>query len=209
MFACCRGHKLLEFTYGFKWNFYMAYNFKDDYVLQVEQFSLRNYADENRASFDLYIENRLRGAAPITCLMVSFGLDYISDGHGNNRTIMLESNPYYIEQFESRLQDLKLMKLWNPGMSAHSLVSLVKSDETKDNVRLSAIKELNVIFGITVVDENGRTRAVRKLDDFYREEADMAQDDEELDDEETETDENPSPAEQGDDSEVQAYDCIG
>jgi hypothetical protein len=94
------------------------------------------------------------------------------------------------------------MKLWNPGMSAHSLVSLVKSDETKDNVRLSAIKELNVIFGITVVDENGRTRAIRKLDDFYREEADMAQDDEELDDEETETDENPSPAEQGDDSEV-------
>lgn len=202
MFACCRGHKLLEFTYGFKWNFYMAYNFKDDYVLEVEQFALRNYADENRASFDLYIENRLRGAAPITCLMVSFGLDYISDGHGNNRTIMLESNPYYIEQFESRLQDLKLMKLWNPGMSAHSLVSLVKSDETKDNVRLSAIKELNVIFGITVVDENGRTRAIRKLDDFYREEADMAQDDEELDDEETETDENPSPAEQGDDSEV-------
>jgi hypothetical protein len=176
----------------------MAYDDSENIQLEVEEFSKVEYALMNRASFDLYIERKIKGTASVIALMTAFGYEYAKDLYVTHRIYMLESNPYYLERFDARLAELKLAKVWNPAMSAYSLISLVKADTTKDTVKLSAIKELNVIFGITTVDDAGRSRAVRKLDDFYADQVQQEDETTTAEEEEAEKAKNPQPEGQGD-----------
>ncbi len=143
--------------------------FADDGNVQydLEEFSKVEYALRNRASFDLYIEHKLRGETSLTALMAAFGYEYATDMVVAHRIYLLEANPYFVENFDRRLGELALSKLWSPARSAYNLIQLARNAD-KENVKLAAIKELNVIFGITTVDDAGRTRATRRLDDFYR-----------------------------------------
>jgi len=128
-----------------------------------EEFALDK---QNKKYFDLYIEYRVRGYHPHVAFRRVFGSDYM-DSNAPQRIEMTEHNPYYRERFKERLKEIKIEELWETKTSIHELLSMARNPFAKDTTRLNAMKELNVLVGITVVDESGKTRAGRSLADFY------------------------------------------
>ena len=94
---------------------------------------------------------------------------------GVARIYGLKRNPYYKKEFPKQLDSVPLAEMWNPRIAIHQLVKLVRNEMAKDTARLAAIKELNVMTGITVMDEAGNTKMGRSLDDFYTKVADQAE----------------------------------
>jgi len=136
--------------------------------LPINEFAEEAYAQDFHVSFDMYIDQKLRGTASIHALMIAFGKEFTDDQFGISRTYMIENNPYYLRRYNEKLSTLDLGELWNQKTSAIALVTIVKDAEASGNIQLGAIKELNVIFGITVIDENGKTKAAgRNFADFY------------------------------------------
>jgi hypothetical protein len=123
-----------------------------------------------REKFDLYVEYRIRGFHSTLALGKAFGSENAigGDNTAQERVFHLEANQYYIDRFEARLKEIQMDELWNAKTSVHEMLSLLRSPFTKDTTQLAAAKELNVVFGITIVDENGKTKAGRSLADFYK-----------------------------------------
>jgi hypothetical protein len=126
-----------------------------------------DFAIVNRKLFDQYVEYRIHGYHSSRAFGRVFGEDN-QDGHTHLRIECLEHSTYYRTKFAQRLKDIKNDDLWGAKKSLNGLLSIARDPFAKDAVRLNAIKELNVMMGITVVDENGKTKAGRTLSDFYR-----------------------------------------
>lgn len=120
--------------------------------------------------FNAYVELRIRGFHSEIALARAFGPENAAamDNTVSQRIFYLESNEYYIDRFDKRLKEISVDDLWNTRLAVHEMLSILRSPYTKDGIQLSAAKELNVIYGITVTDESGRTRAGRSLVDFYK-----------------------------------------
>jgi hypothetical protein len=123
-----------------------------------------------KEKINMYVEYRVRGFHSQIALGRAFGSENAASGDSstNERVFHLESNPYYMDRFERRLKEIHMDELWSAKTSVHEMLSILRSPYTKDSTQLAAAKELNVVFGITIVDENGKTRAGRSLADFYK-----------------------------------------
>jgi hypothetical protein len=143
----------------------MSFN-DDDLLATPRDFADEAFAAANRLLFDEYIEHRVQGISSGLAFRTVFGEEYV-DNLMMARIIGLERNRYYVINFKKRLNDIPLKELWNPKTSIHELLTLVRDKMAKETARLNAIKELNVLCAITIVDENGKTKAGRSLDDFY------------------------------------------
>lgn len=123
-----------------------------------------------KSKINAYVEYRIRGVHAQIALGRAFGSENAvnMDQNTQQRIYFLESNPYYMQRFEKRLKEISIDELWNTRQSVHEMLSILKSPYTKDSTQLAAAKELNVVFGITIVDENGKTKAGRTLADFYK-----------------------------------------
>jgi ASC-1-like (ASCH) protein len=131
------------------------------------EFGTIEFAADNKQHIKKYIEYRVHGYHPHVAFRRVFGEENMcSQSHVSIE--LLEHNEYYKEHFERRLKEIKIEDLWNTKTSIHELLSMTRNVFAKDTTRLNAMKELNVLVGITVVDENGKTKAGRSLDDFYR-----------------------------------------
>jgi hypothetical protein len=119
-----------------------------------------------------YVGFRAFGHAPIVAWRKTFGVVY---GGGLNeeriRSEMYEYNSTIQALYEMKLKEVSVDKLWTAKAAAHRLLSIAHDPESKCSTQVAAAKELNVMFGITIVDENGKTRAARTLEDFYKEAA--------------------------------------
>jgi hypothetical protein len=135
-------------------------------LVQPSHFGDRDFAEANRQYFDPYVEYRVRGYHPHVAFRRVFGEDYM-DSNAPQRIEMAEHNPYFRERFATRLKEIKIEELWNEKTSIHELLSLARNPFAKDTTRLNAAKELNILIGITVTDENGKTKKGRDLSDFY------------------------------------------
>jgi len=133
-------------------------------------FATEEFAIVHRDLFDQYIEYRIHGYHTSTAFKRVFGAENY-DGNAHIRIENMEHNPYYKSRFAQRLNEVKTTELWNTKISLNELLSSARNPFAKDSVRLNAIKELNIMCGITVVDESGKTKAGRSLEDFYRMEA--------------------------------------
>lgn len=122
-----------------------------------------DFATLNSEAYDQYIEYRVRGHHPQTAFIRVFD----EDNRSHIICEMIEHNPYYKAQFAKRLKEIKIEELWNDKIAVHALLSAANNPFFKDSSRVAAIKELNVLIGVTVVDESGKTRAGRSLADFY------------------------------------------
>lgn len=125
-----------------------------------------DFAELNHEAFDAYIEYRVKGHH------ASVAYRRVFDEHSQAHLITeyIEHNPYYKAKFAQRLKDLKASDLWDEKIAVHELLSTARNPFFKDSTRLQAMKELNILTNITIVDENGKTKAGRKLMDFYAEE---------------------------------------
>ncbi|USE80765.1 hypothetical protein NDR89_13500 [Cupriavidus gilardii] len=82
-----------------------------------------------------------------------------------------ETKPNQTTKQELQTKSCKqAVKKWNPGMAMLKRGQISDDVTLKESVRLAAMKEPNVIWGITVVDEAGKTKAGRSLEDVYRQE---------------------------------------
>lgn len=119
-----------------------------------------------RRELDAYIKMRVEGFPSTIAMRRSFGEAY-NDAEVYARVHVLEGGNYYIVKFRESILATPIHVLWNEKIAVHELVSLVKSPVVKDATRLGAIKELNILTDITIIDENGKTKKGKSLDDFY------------------------------------------
>lgn len=135
----------------------------------VDEFADPEFIDLNRPFFERYVELRVRGFGSRVSFVKIFGTDnYGSPADGYKRCNDIEESDFYKERFELRLKEITTGELWNTKQTMHELLSIVRDDSARDATRLNAVKELNVLCGITIVDENGKTKAGRTLADFYK-----------------------------------------
>lgn len=141
-----------------------------DYDLATPQeMASIDFARDNFVVFNRYIELRLHGVYSVTAFRRSFPPQYAGD-----HSLMLrmadavEFNPYVISKLRDRISEVPATDLWNAKIAIHEFVSLARDPTAKDTARLGAMKELNILCQITVIDENGKTRLGSSLDDFYR-----------------------------------------
>lgn len=134
----------------------------------IDEFADEEFIALNQPHFDKYVEMRVHGHSAQTSFMRIFGAaHWPGPQQGHVRLDAIESTEYFKNQFAKRLEEVKIHELWDTKKSLHELLNLVRGDYIKDATRLAAAKELNVLVGITIVDENGKTKAGRSLADFY------------------------------------------
>lgn len=125
---------------------------------------------------DRYIECRIDGLSREESIMDA--LDMIKQGarlhNCKELALAAEASPRYKQTFKARLKAVKPETMWDINRAVSELLKLVLNENVRDTTRLSAIRELNVIFGITVV-EDGLTKAGMSLADFYKLEGDLKQ----------------------------------
>jgi hypothetical protein len=145
----------------------------DDYLAPPKVFGERSFAELNSDLITQYVEYRIHGQHPHVAFRRVFGEDYM-DSVSHVRIELLEHNPYFKEHFARRLSEVKIDDLWNTRIAINGLMAMSRNPYAKDSTRLNAMRELNILTNIVVVDENGKTKAGRSLDDFYEKVAENA-----------------------------------
>lgn len=139
-------------------------------TISAELIGNEQFAIDNSEFYDAFVARRLLGYSTWDAYCFAIPSDYdlalASESIGEFSSAM-ERNPYTQRRMMESLASMKPGDLWNSKVAVWELLQLVRSNLTKDQTRLGAIKELNVLHGITIVDDAGRTRAGRGLKEFY------------------------------------------
>jgi hypothetical protein len=125
------------------------------------------FAELNADLFNAYAEYRVKGYHSHVAFRRVFGEDYM-DPVSHVRIEMIEHNEYHKARFNKRLKEIKTEELWDAKVALNELLSMARNPFAKDSTRLNAMRELNILVGIVIVDENGKTKAGRSLADFYQ-----------------------------------------
>lgn len=127
-----------------------------------------SFATAHYDLFTQYVELRVHGVHSHEAFRRVFPFAWFEGSNGFARANAVEFNPQTISRLRDAIANVKPSTLWNPNLAIHAMLSLAQDPFAKDNTRLGALKELNVLCNIIIVDENGKSRAGRSLDDFYR-----------------------------------------
>lgn len=132
--------------------------------LEPDEFEQPSIAAKYKDAFDEYIRLRIEGYLPAHCLTYAF---YRSPGDTTISHCIphIERSAYVRQGIKARLTDMQLEQLWNRNVSIWEMLQIVRDPFARDSTRLNAIRELNVVAGITAIDPNGKT--VPGLDHFY------------------------------------------
>jgi hypothetical protein len=131
-----------------------------------KMFRSPEFAEANLDIFKAYVTARVNGHMPSVAFRRAFGPGYRSEDTYKFAE-QVEHNPWFAEAFATALAAMPMDKLWNNKIAINALRQLTLDAYTKCSTKLAAMKELNVLANITFVDETGRTRANRNLNDFY------------------------------------------
>lgn len=137
-------------------------------VLAPYQFRNEQFAELNIALVSDYADYRVVGWNAERAFTRVFGTDY-ADLHLYARIEALEHNLVYRKVFAEKFAAVKMEQMYGPKLAVYELVSLVNNPFTKCSTKLAAMKELNVLYGITAIDDAGRTVKGKSLNDFYDE----------------------------------------
>ena len=137
--------------------------------VQIDSFAEPEFIAVNKSFFDRYIKLRVQGHSPHASFMRTFGPDHMPENgrEQHARLEAIENTEYFSVNFDAALESTPVAKMWNPKRSLNELLCVVRGPMVKDRVKLGAIKELNIMVGIVIIDENGKTKAGRSLEDFY------------------------------------------
>ena len=135
----------------------------------VDQFADPEFIELNKSFYDKYIALRVQGHSAHVSFLRVFGKDHWPDSgqQGHARLEAIESTEYFNTHFDAALEKISVKDMWNPKRALNELLCVVRGPYVKDSTKLNAIKELNIMVGIVIVDENGKTKAGRTLADFY------------------------------------------
>ncbi|AWD92473.1 hypothetical protein [Xanthomonas phage Carpasina] len=132
------------------------------------EMSKLSFAIAHDTEYNRYTELRVHGFHSSVAFRQAFPLEMSEGSLGIGRMLAVEFNPYVVSRLRDRLAEVKPQDLWNPNIAVHEIISLARDPFAKEASRIAAMKELNVMLSITIVDENGKTRSGRSLEDFYR-----------------------------------------
>ncbi len=79
-----------------------------------------------------------------------------------------EYNPYFKARLAARLKDAQPTELWNEKKVINHLLKFLRGERVKDTVKVMAIDRLNVLLGITVIDDAGNTKRAPSLDELLQ-----------------------------------------
>ena len=116
----------------------------------------------NAAMLDKYVKLRILGHPPF---MAAAGAEVpieISEEYAR----LAELNDDFISMFKSGLDGLEDSCGWSRKVSIIRLMETVNDPYAKRSDKTNAIKELNMLVGITAIDDNGRT-VIPSLKDFF------------------------------------------
>ncbi|RZF31334.1 hypothetical protein EVC45_02455 [Paraburkholderia sp. UYCP14C] len=143
---------------------------RQQFTYDPADFASEEWAEQFAIPFDDFIELRIKGVDKEVAIITAFEMIKYGARLHNVAELSLaaEANPYFRKRFEPRLKDKKPDDLWDGNKALNALLKLVESATVRDSTRLNAIKELNVLLGITELDEKGQTKLIDKsLADFY------------------------------------------
>lgn len=140
-------------------------------VQPARAFRDQGFANDNIGLISDYADYRVMGWNPERAFIRVFGTDY-GDMHLFARIEALEHNIVYRQVFAKRFGATPLSRMFSVKHAIWHWLSLLNNPFVRETVRAKAIDSLQVIYGITVVDEAGTTKATKSLDDFYRDELD-------------------------------------
>ncbi|MCX4170692.1 MULTISPECIES: hypothetical protein [Paraburkholderia] len=134
-------------------------------------FADQEFAKECAPCFDYFIEQLVKGIPRDIAIIDAFQMirKNVSLFNAHELGLAAECNPYVKDRLDVALAEKKASALWNTNKSINRMLKIVENPREKGQTKIAAMKELNVLVGITVVDENGQTRAGRSLEDFYAE----------------------------------------
>lgn len=132
----------------------------------AKQMATETWCQNNAKQVDEYVNLRVHGTGTLKAMRRVFGEEYY-DSNISARVHALESTDYFKLKFAEVLGAVKIDELWNEKLAVHKMLSIVNDDLEKGSTRLKAIQELNILIGIVIVDENGKTRKGSSMADFY------------------------------------------
>lgn len=136
-------------------------------ILGPQYFRNEQFALDNIEIVSEYADYRVAGYSAERSFLRVFGTDY-ADLYLERRIEALEHNIVYRKLFAQKFGASQPSQMWDAKMAVYELLALANNGMTKCSTKLAAIKELNVLLGVTVVDEKGITRVGKSLDDFYK-----------------------------------------
>lgn len=141
-----------------------------DYVttrkLSAAYFRDEQFARDNIELISEYADYRVMGWSPYKAFPRVFGTNY-QDIWMSNRVEALEHNTVYRKVFAQKFGLLKAEDMWNPKLSVYELLQIINDPFAKEPTKLAAIKELNSMYAITVIDDKGNTRPGSSFAEFY------------------------------------------
>ncbi|MGC2970446.1 hypothetical protein [Paraburkholderia aspalathi] len=126
-------------------------------------------AHYHSAALKRYMHLRVIGKTSIAALTGSFGVDYTMAMNPWAYINLIETSDAYLSGLAAAVAAMSDEQLWSAETSARVLYSIATDETAKRGERIQAAKELNVLFGITIIDEKGNTRAgAMSVEDLFR-----------------------------------------
>ncbi|CAG4916223.1 hypothetical protein [Paraburkholderia saeva] len=115
-------------------------------------------------AYDMYVDNLMRGCtAQEAALRAGARSEHLDDW-----IRMAEMDSYVIAKKDQALKAQDIHELWNAPKAALKLLQIVDDQYEAGRVRIAAIRELNMMLGITIIDPYGNTKPRKPLSDFYK-----------------------------------------
>jgi hypothetical protein len=145
-----------------------AYDSNDYDPLPPSEFGKTEFALSNQPNFDRYIEYRLQGVGYIIAFRKSFPAMYCTDlSRMHQYADQVEYNLYTIRELRKSIEEIEPSKLWNAKIAMHEMLCIIRDPASQSSARLRAIEGVNILSGITFIDDKGKTRKGASLRDFY------------------------------------------
>jgi len=137
-------------------------------IADPDTFNNEVIAHYHKAALLRYVNLRADGHASIAALTGAFGPEYVMTMNPYTYINLIETSDAYKRTLVAAVAAKKDNPIWDAEQAARVLFSIATDETAKRAERIAAAKELNVLFGITIIDDKGNTRIGHTLADFYK-----------------------------------------
>ncbi|MCA7922123.1 hypothetical protein LGM35_06460 [Burkholderia cenocepacia] len=137
----------------------------ENFSYEPLDFASLEYAEEFSELFDRFIELCIQGIPGEDAIIDAF--EMIQNGarlhNAKELARAARANPYFKTRFPAQLKKARPADLWNTRKAINYFLTMALDPNVRDTVRFNAARELGVLTGITIVDENGQTRRAEEM----------------------------------------------
>ncbi|KVG38168.1 hypothetical protein WL29_08200 [Burkholderia ubonensis] len=145
-------------------------SYDHDGIAPFETFRNDRIESHHGAAVHRYIVLRVIGRNALAALASAFGPSYAHSPYAHTIIDLIETSDFYMNGFArgAAQRDKMDSPLWNAMSAARVLISIATDETAKRAERIAAAKELNVLYGITIIDDKGNTRRSMTLDELLK-----------------------------------------